>query len=51
MVVRVGALNVGTVTGKGRELADMMDRRKVDTLCMQETKWKGSKARNILWGF
>ncbi|KAI5615915.1 hypothetical protein C0J50_8646 [Silurus asotus] len=35
------------MTGKGREVADMMERRKVDMLCVQETKWKGSKARNI----
>ena len=35
------------MTGKGRELADMMERRNVDILCLQETKWKGSKARNI----
>ena len=34
--VRVGTLNVGTMTGKGRELADMMERRKVDILCVQE---------------
>ena len=47
VVVRVGTLNVGTMTGKGRELADMMDRRKVDIFCVQETKWKGNKARNI----
>ena len=45
--LKVGTLNVGTITGKGRELADMMERRKVDILCVQETKWKGSKARNI----
>ncbi|KAI5095129.1 putative helicase mov-10-B.2 [Silurus meridionalis] len=44
---RVGTLNVGTMTVKGRELADMMERRKVDMLCVQETKWKGSKAMNI----
>ena len=31
----------------GRELADMMERRNVEILCLQETKWKGSKARNI----
>ena len=24
-----------------------MERRNVDILCLQETKWKGSKARNI----
>ncbi|KAK3534891.1 hypothetical protein QTP70_001925 [Hemibagrus guttatus] len=33
--------------GKGRELADVMERRKVDILCVQETRWKGSKARSI----
>ncbi|KAK3574488.1 hypothetical protein QTP86_008082 [Hemibagrus guttatus] len=38
-------------TGKGRELADMMERRKVDILCVQETRWKGSKARSIGAGF
>ena len=45
--IRVGTLNIGTMTGRGRELADMMERRNVDILCLQETKWKGSKARNI----
>ncbi|KAG2460172.1 CFDP2 protein, partial [Polypterus senegalus] len=39
------------MTGKGRELANMMERRKVDILCVQETKWKGSKARWIRGGF
>ncbi|KAK3575213.1 hypothetical protein QTP86_021994 [Hemibagrus guttatus] len=39
------------VGGKGRELADMMERRKVDILCVQETRWKGSKARSIGAGF
>ncbi|KAK3520087.1 hypothetical protein QTP70_013046 [Hemibagrus guttatus] len=41
----------GEETGKGRELADMMERRKVDILCVQETRWKGSKARSIGAGF
>ncbi|KAK3557698.1 hypothetical protein QTP70_034164 [Hemibagrus guttatus] len=49
--LRIGPLNVGTMTGKGRELADMMERRKVDILCVQETRWKGSKARSIGAGF
>ncbi|KAJ8364363.1 hypothetical protein SKAU_G00131940 [Synaphobranchus kaupii] len=39
------------MTGKGRELADMMERRRVDILCVQETRWKGSKARSIGGGF
>ncbi|KAE8288310.1 hypothetical protein D5F01_LYC12175 [Larimichthys crocea] len=49
--LRVGTLNVGTMTGKGRELVDMMQRRKVDILCVQETRWKGSKARSLGAGF
>ena len=47
----MGTLNIGTITGRGRELADMMEQRNVDILCLQETKWKGSKARNIGGGF
>ena len=47
MDVKVRTLNVGTMTGKGRELADVMVKRKIDTLCVQETRWKGIKARNI----
>ena len=35
------------MTGRGRKLADLMEQRNVDILCLQETKWKGSKARNI----
>ncbi|KAK3553631.1 hypothetical protein QTP70_006263 [Hemibagrus guttatus] len=49
--LRIGTLNVGTMTGKGRELADVMERRKVDILCVRETRWKGSKARSIGAGF
>ena len=46
-LIRVGTLNIGTMTGRGRELADKMERRNVDILCLQEKRWKGSKARNI----
>ncbi|KAK3556174.1 hypothetical protein QTP70_005567 [Hemibagrus guttatus] len=49
--LRIGTLNVGTMTGKGRELAEMMEKRKVDILCVQETRWKCSKARSIGAGF
>ena len=37
----------GPCPRKGRELAEMMVKRKVYILCGQETRWKGSKARNI----
>jgi len=47
----IGTLNIGTMTGKGHELVDFMERRKVDVLCVQETKWKGQKSREIGNGF
>ena len=49
--MRAATPNVGSMTGKGRELADIIERRKVDILCVQETKRKGRKARSIGGGF
>ena len=49
--LKIGTLNVGTMTGKGRDVANMMEKRDIDNLCVQETRWKGSKARNIGGGF
>ena len=46
-LVRVGILNIKTMNGRERELEDLMEQRNVDILCLQKTKWKGSKARNI----
>ena len=43
--------NIGSMTGKGREIADIMHRRKIVIACVQETKWKGSKAKEIVKGF
>ena len=45
--MKVGPLNVGTMTGKGRELAEMIVKRKVYIMCVHESKWQGVKARNI----
>ncbi|XP_047481257.1 uncharacterized protein LOC125033631 [Penaeus chinensis] len=39
------------MTGRGHELVDLMERRKVKAMCLQETKWKGSKARELGDGF
>ena len=46
-VMRIGTLNVGSMTGKSREVAEMMNSRRVDILCVQETRWKGDKAKEI----
>ena len=43
----MGPLNVGTITGSGRELADLMYIRTVGVLCVQETRWKGNNAREL----
>ena len=47
MRVRVGTLNVGAMAGRGRELANLMERGKVRVLCVQETRWKGDKAKEL----
>ncbi|KAG2578459.1 hypothetical protein PVAP13_6NG213203, partial [Panicum virgatum] len=44
---RIGSWNVGSITGKLRELVDVAIRRRVNILCVQETKWKGQKAKKV----
>ncbi|XGW34176.1 hypothetical protein V3C99_018193 [Haemonchus contortus] len=46
-LVRIGTLNVGSLTGKSREVADVMKRMNIQVLRLQETRWKGAKAREI----
>ncbi|ROT72882.1 hypothetical protein C7M84_008717 [Penaeus vannamei] len=45
--VRLATLNIGTMTGKDIELTDMMERRRLDVLCLQGTKWEEEKDRNM----
>ena len=40
-LIKVGTLNTGTMTGRGRELVDMMERRNVDILCLRKQSGKG----------
>ena len=42
--LRVATLNTGTLSGRFREIAAVLEERRVDICCMQETKWVGSKA-------
>ena len=49
--LRVVSWNVGTMTGKAMEIVDVLRRRKVDIACVQEVKWKGSKAMNVGHGY
>jgi exonuclease III len=45
--LRVVTWNVGSLTGKLGEIVDTMIRRRVNILCVQETKWKGQKAKEV----
>jgi exonuclease III len=45
--IRLGSWNVGSLTGKLREVVDGAVRRRVNILCIQETKWKGQKAKEV----
>ena len=47
----MGTLNVGTMTGRGREVVELMKTRRVDILCVQETRWKGNKAKELGEGY
>ena len=45
--VRFLTVNIGTMTGKSREVAEMLKRRHVEIACVQETKWKGKKQEKL----
>ncbi|XP_063540351.1 uncharacterized protein LOC134749358 [Cydia strobilella] len=49
--LRYASWNIGTMTGKGRELADVMKGRRINVAFLQETKWKGARAREIGEGY
>ena len=41
-----GTWNIGTLTGKSMEVVDNMARRKINFMCLQETKWVGKRRKN-----
>ena len=43
--VRFLTVNIGTMTGKSGEVAEMLKRRQMEIAWVQETKWKGNKGR------
>jgi exonuclease III len=45
--LRVGIWNVGSLTGKLREIVDTMIKRRVNILCVKETKWKGQNVKEL----
>lgn len=46
-ILRIGSWNVGSMNGRSYQLEDVMKRRRLDVLCVQETKWRnlGNKTR------
>ena len=45
--MRLGTWNIGTLTGKSMEVVEVMLRRMINIMCLQETKWVGLKAKDL----
>jgi len=45
--IRFGTWNIGTLTGKSMEVVDTMIRRRINFMCLQETKWVEKKAKEL----
>ncbi|VFQ93092.1 unnamed protein product [Cuscuta campestris] len=45
--VRFSSWNIGTLTGKSIELVQVLKRRRIQVACMHETRWVGTKAREV----
>ncbi|XP_019259270.1 PREDICTED: uncharacterized protein LOC109237417 [Nicotiana attenuata] len=44
--LRIGLWNIGTLTSKSIELAKILQKRKVNIACVQETRWIGTRAKD-----
>ena len=49
--MRFLTVNLVTMTGMSREVANILKRRRVAIACVQETKWKDAKAKEIGVGY
>ena len=45
--IRVGTVNVGSMSRRSGEVIEMAKNRRLDFCCLQETRWKGSNARSM----
>jgi exonuclease III len=43
--LRIGTVNVGTMKKREGEVVEMLESRKIDICCLQETRWKGGSAK------
>ena len=46
-VLKVCTLNVGSLIGRGREVVEMLARRKIDICCLQEVRYKNQGCTTI----
>jgi len=49
--INIGTWNVGSMTGRGRELVEVFKRRNIKIACVQETKWSGKSTRVLGEGY
>ena len=49
--IQIASWNVGSMTGKARELVEVMREGKIEMMCVQETRWKGKSARELGEGY
>ena len=49
--MKIATLNVGSMTGKRTEIVRLMQEKEIEIMCVQETKWKGSKSYEIGAGY
>lgn len=47
--LRLATWNVGSLTGKLLELGEVMKKRKINIMCLQETKWIGQRQVKTFW--
>nr|XP_016446443.1 PREDICTED: craniofacial development protein 2-like [Nicotiana tabacum] len=45
--LRIGSWNIGSLTSKSIELAKILQKRKINIACVQETRWVRSRAKNV----
>ncbi|XP_019248752.1 PREDICTED: craniofacial development protein 2-like [Nicotiana attenuata] len=44
--LRIGSWNIGSLTSKSIELVNILQKRKINIACVQETRWVGSRAKD-----
>lgn len=49
--IRIASWNVGSMTGRGRELVEVFKKRNIKIACVQETRWNGKSARELGDGY